>query len=61
MLTPTDTSDDTPVIAANGALVGYSKTFSATDIFSAGNELSHKFTVTANQFKRKYNGKRSDQ
>ena len=53
--TPDDEADDTAVIKANEALVGFSKTFSATDIFSAGNELSHKFTVTANQFKRKYN------
>ena len=52
---PATTPDDvTTVIAANGALVGFGKTFSATDIFTAGNELSHKFTVTANQFERKY-------
>ena len=43
-----------PVIAANGALVGFAKTFSATDVFGAGSSLSHKFKVTANQFKRKY-------
>ena len=58
--TPTDPSDDTAVIKANEALVGYSKVFSATDVFAAvnaGDPLSHKFKVTANQFKRKYNVK----
>ena len=55
--TPTDPADDTAVIGANGALVGFSKTFSAADVFAAvnaGNPLSHKFKVTTNQFKRKY-------
>ncbi len=54
--TPTeaDAAARTTVVKANGALVGFSKTFSATDIFTAGNKLSHKFKVTSNQFKRKY-------
>lgn len=51
----TDTDNVHAVIKANEALVGFGKTFSATDIFTAGNNLSHKFKVTANQFKRKYN------
>ncbi len=53
--TPADDTDAlTNVINPNGALVGFSKTFSASDIFDTGNLLSHEFTVTANQFKRKY-------
>ena len=54
--TPTeaDPQDMTNVINANGVLVGFGKTFSATDVFTAGSTLSHKFKVTANQFKRKY-------
>ena len=58
--TPTDPTDDTTVIGANGVLVGFGKTFSAEDVFAAvnsGDPLSHKFTVTANQFKRKYTAK----
>ena len=47
-------TDEVPVIAANGALVGFGKTFTAAEVFSAGGTLSHEFKVTANQFKRKY-------
>ena len=54
--TPTEQNSNatTTVIGANGALVGFSKTFSAQEVFSANSRLTHKFKVTANQFKRKY-------
>lgn len=54
--TPTEQDADarTNVINPNGALVGFSKTFSATEIFTAGSTLTHKFKVTPNQFKRVY-------
>ncbi len=45
--------DEVPVVAADAPLVGFSKTFMAREILDAGGEVSHKFTVSANQFKRK--------
>ena len=39
-----------------GELVGYSHTIEATAIFDAGGEISTKFRVAANQFKRTYTG-----
>ena len=54
-LTVDDNGTTVTVVNAYSALTGFSKTFSATEIFEVGNTLSHKFKVTANQFKRKYN------
>lgn len=44
----------TTVVAPNSELVGYSTTIPATKIFEDGGKISAKFTVAANQFKRKY-------
>ena len=58
--TVNDDGTNVTVIKANEALVGFSKTFSATDVFAAvnaGDPLSHEFKVTQNQFKRKYTAK----
>ena len=54
MMGSKDRNHPTPVIKANGALLGYSKTFTGSEIFSSSNKLTDEFTVTANQFKRKY-------
>ena len=54
-LTPADDTDqDKTLIKADGALSGFAKTFTGQEIFSSGNKLTHKFKVTANQFKRAY-------
>ncbi|MDE2798726.1 MAG: T9SS type A sorting domain-containing protein [Gemmatimonadota bacterium] len=58
--TVNDDGTDVVVIKRNEALVGFSKTFSATAVFdavNAGDPLSHEFKVTQNQFKRKYTAK----
>ena len=46
--------DDVIVVAPGGELVGYSTIIPSTKIFEDGGEISAKFIVAANQFKRKY-------
>ena len=53
-VTVDDDGTEVTVVAPNGLLVGFSKSFPAIDILNAGGEVSHKLTVAANQFKRKY-------
>ena len=49
-VTVDDDGTEVTVVAPNGLLVGFSKSFPAIDILNAGGEVSHKLTVAANQF-----------
>ena len=52
--TQTYSVDGTVVVKANGALVGYSKPFSALEIYNAGSTLTDSVKVISGLFKRKY-------